>query len=58
MEQSFQNENKLSDNACEIFMDEVIMGKEPLKKQSKDHPSFFLIQHYSRRTRGNNENRA
>lgn len=33
-------------------------GKEPLKEQCKVHPSFFLIQYYFRRARGDNENKA
>jgi hypothetical protein len=28
MEQSFENENKIKKNACEIFMNEIITKKE------------------------------
>jgi hypothetical protein len=31
MEQSFENENKISKNACEIFMNEIITKNEYLK---------------------------
>jgi len=40
MEQSFQNENRLSDNTCEIFINEIIMEKKSLLEQSKNHPSL------------------
>jgi hypothetical protein len=40
MEQSFENENKISKDACGIFMNEVIMEEEYLQNQYKEHPSL------------------
>jgi hypothetical protein len=30
---SFENENKISENTCEIFMNEVTMEEEPLQSR-------------------------
>ncbi len=35
MEQSRQNKNKLNDNGCEIFMNDVVMEKRQWKNNLK-----------------------
>jgi hypothetical protein len=40
MEQSRQNKNKLNDNGCEIFMNDVVMEKRQWKNNFEDLESL------------------